>query len=148
MAVHLTESHLTILTNSFLLAQELLASSENDILLPGGKIYRDRNVIVSPFENDVIQNHYASKMFIGATAISPLGLLENDPLPVSAEIKLMKQADELIVLVRQLEVPEPAGWVGRLSVVAREDLDHRPRCARPDSLNAAQSGHQSGLGRC
>ncbi|MFM0501767.1 DeoR/GlpR family DNA-binding transcription regulator [Paraburkholderia caffeinilytica] len=99
MAVHLTDSQLTILTNSFLMAQELLTQSRNEILLPGGKIYREQNVIVSPFENDVIQNHYASKMFIGAAAVSPLGLLESDPLLVRAELKLMKQADHLIVLV-------------------------------------------------
>ena len=99
MAAHLTDSQLTILTNSFLTAQELLTQSRNEILLPGGKVYREQNVIVSPFENDVIQNHYASKMFIGAAAVSPLGLLESDPLLVRAEIKLMKQSDELIVLV-------------------------------------------------
>lgn len=98
MAAHLTESQLTILTNSFFTAQELLTQSRNEILLPGGKVYREQNVIVSPFDNDVIQNHYASKMFIGAAAVSPLGLLESDPLLVRAEIKLMKQADELIVL--------------------------------------------------
>ncbi|SMG60366.1 DeoR/GlpR family DNA-binding transcription regulator [Paraburkholderia susongensis] len=99
MAESLAGSQLTILTNSFLTAHELLTHSSNEILLPGGKIYREQNVIVSPFENDVIQNHYASKMFIGAAAVSPLGLLESDPLLVRAEIQLMKQADELIVLV-------------------------------------------------
>ena len=99
MSEYLTDSRMTILTNSFLMAQALLTTSQNDILVPGGKIYREQNVIVSPFENDVIQNHYASKMFIGAVAISPLGLLESDPLLVRAEIKLIKQAEELIVLV-------------------------------------------------
>jgi len=99
MAEYLVHARMTILTNSFLMAQALLTGSLNDILVPGGKIYRDQNVIVSPFENDVIQNHYASKMFMGAVAVSPLGLLEADPLLVRAEIKLMKQAEELIVLV-------------------------------------------------
>jgi DeoR family transcriptional regulator, ulaG and ulaABCDEF operon transcriptional repressor len=99
MAEPLAASRMTILTNSFLMAQALLTNSLNDILLPGGKVYRDQNVIVSPFENDVIQNHYASKMFMGAVAVSPLGLLESDPLLVRAEIKLIKQAEELIVLV-------------------------------------------------
>lgn len=99
MAAHLTDRQLTILTNSFLMAQELVTHSRNDIVIPGGKIYREQSVIASPFENDVIQHHYASKMFIGAAAVSPLGLLENDPLLVRAETQLMKQADHLIVLV-------------------------------------------------
>ncbi len=99
MAEPLSASRLCVLTNSFLMAQALLTDSQNDILVPGGKIYREQNLIVSPFENDVIQNHYASKMFMGAMAVSPLGLLESDPLLVRAEIKLMKQAEQLIVLV-------------------------------------------------
>jgi len=99
MAEYLTESRLCVLTNSFLMAQALLTTSQNDILVPGGKIYRDQNVIVSPFENDVIQNHYASRMFMGAVAISRLGLLESDPLLLRAEVKLIKQAEHLVVLV-------------------------------------------------
>jgi len=99
MAEHLVTSRLCVLTNSFLMAQTLLTTSQNDILVPGGKVYREQNVIVSPFENDVIQNHYASKMFMGAVAVSSFGLLESDPLLVRAEIKLIKQAEHLIVLV-------------------------------------------------
>jgi len=99
MAEHLVASRMCVLTNSFLMAQALLTTSQNDILVPGGKIYREQNLIVSPFENDVIQNHYARKMFMGAMAVSPLGLLESDPLLVRAEIKLIKQAEHLITLV-------------------------------------------------
>lgn len=99
MAPFLADARLTILTNSFLLAQELLTHSDNEVLLPGGKVYREHNLIVSPFDNDTIQNHYASRMFIGACAVSPRGLLESDPLLVRAEIQLLKQADEVVALV-------------------------------------------------
>ena len=37
-------------------------------------------------------------MFIGAQGISPLGLVEADPLVIQAEQKLIRQADELVVL--------------------------------------------------
>ena len=37
-------------------------------------------------------------MFIGSQGISPLGLVEADPLVIQAEQKLIKQADELVVL--------------------------------------------------
>lgn len=99
MAEYLKETRLSILTNSFLLAQALLSHSHNDVLVPGGMVYRDQNVIASPFDNDAVQNYYASKMFIGATGVSALGLLEVDPLLVRAEQMLVKQCDELIVLV-------------------------------------------------
>lgn len=99
MADYLPRSQLRILTNSFLLAERLLAGSENQIILPGGSVYREQNVIVSPFENDVARHHYATRMFMGVHGISPAGLMEADPLLVQAERRLMQQAENLVVLV-------------------------------------------------
>jgi DeoR family ulaG and ulaABCDEF operon transcriptional repressor len=47
----------------------------------------------------VTRNFYAKRMFMGAAGIGPLGLMEQDPLLVQAEQKLIGQAEELIVLV-------------------------------------------------
>jgi len=98
MVEFLAARHLRILTNSFLMAEQLLTRSQNEIILPGGQIYRDQNVILSPFDNDVTQHHYATKMFMGTAALSPMGVLERDPLLVRAEGRLINQASELIVL--------------------------------------------------
>ena len=68
-------------------------------MLSGGIIYREQNIILSPFDNDVTRNFYAKRMFMGAQGIGPLGLMEQDPLLVQAEEKLIGQAEELIVLV-------------------------------------------------
>ena len=68
-------------------------------MLPGGTIYREQNIILSPFDNDVTRNFYARRMFMGAQGLGPLGLMEADPLLIQAEQKLINQADELIVLV-------------------------------------------------
>jgi len=68
-------------------------------MLSGGAIYREQNIILSPFENDVTRNFYARRMFMGAQGVGPLGLMEADPLLIQAEEKLIGQADELIVLV-------------------------------------------------
>jgi DeoR family ulaG and ulaABCDEF operon transcriptional repressor len=68
-------------------------------MLPGGTIYREQNIILSQFENDVTRNFSARRMFMGAQGIGPLGLMEADPLLIQAEQKLIDQADELIVLV-------------------------------------------------
>ena len=67
-------------------------------MLAGGTFYRDKNIIISPYENDVSSNFYAHKMFMGAQGLGPMGLMEKDPLIIQAEMQLMKQADELIVL--------------------------------------------------
>ncbi len=88
-----------VFTNSFPIAEHLLKHSKNTIMLSGGAIYREQNIILSPFDNDVTRNFYARRMFIGAQGIGPLGLMEADPLLIQAEQKLIGQADELVVLV-------------------------------------------------
>ncbi len=95
----LTTRRLQVFTNSFPIAQHLLKHSKNTIMLSGGTIYREQNIILSPFENDLTRNFYARRMFMGAHGLGPLGLMEADPLLIQAEHKLIGQADELIVLV-------------------------------------------------
>ncbi|MDH3265270.1 MAG: DeoR/GlpR family DNA-binding transcription regulator [Paracoccaceae bacterium] len=95
----LATRRMQVFTNSFPIAEHLLKHSKNTIMLPGGAIYREQNIILSPFDNDVTRNFYARRMFMGAQGIGPLGLMEADPLLIQAEQKLIGQADELIVLV-------------------------------------------------
>ena len=87
-----------VFTNSFPIAEHLLKHSKNTVMVSGGAIYREQNIILSPFENDVTRNFYARRMFMGAQGVGPLGLMEADPLLIRAEEKLMGQADELVVL--------------------------------------------------
>ncbi|SFF92610.1 transcriptional regulator, DeoR family [Roseobacter denitrificans OCh 114] len=95
----LASRRMQVFTNSFPIAEHLLKNSTNTVMLSGGIIYREQNIILSPFENDVTRNFYAKRMFMGAAGIGPLGLMEQDPLLIQAEQKLIGQADELIVLV-------------------------------------------------
>ena len=88
-----------VFTNSFPIAEHLLKHSKNTVMLSGGTIYREQNIILSPFENDVTKNFYAQRMFMGAQGLGALGLMEADPLLIQAEQKLINQADELVVLV-------------------------------------------------
>lgn len=87
-----------VFTNSFPIAEHLLKQSKNTVMLSGGTIYREQNIILSPFDNDVTRNFYAKRLFMGAHGLGPLGLMEADPLLIQAEQKLINQADEMIVL--------------------------------------------------
>ena len=99
MVHFLTSRRMPIFTNSFPIAEHLLKHSKNTVMLSGGTIYREQNIILSPFDNDVTRNFYARRMFMGAQGLGPLGLMEADPLLIQAEQKLIDQADELVVLV-------------------------------------------------
>lgn len=90
---------LQVLTNSFSIADHLLRHSRCTIFVPFGAIYREQNIILSPFADDGTAHFRARRMFMGAKGLSRLGLMEEDALTISSEQRLMRQADELVVLV-------------------------------------------------
>lgn len=98
MVPHLVSKRMTIFTNSFPIAEYLLNNSRNSVVIPGGTIYREQNIILSPFGGVVASHFFARKMFMGCQGIGSHGLMEADPLIVQSELALTGQADELIVL--------------------------------------------------
>lgn len=99
MVHYLAMRRMQVFTNSFPIAEHLLNHSKNTVIVPGGTIYREQNIILSPFENDGSKHFSARKMFMGAQGVSAIGIMEADPMVVQAEEKLINQADEVIVLV-------------------------------------------------
>ena len=90
---------LQVLTNSFPVADHLLRHSACAVMVPSGTIYREQNIILSPFEDDGTVHFRARRMFMGAMGVSALGIMEQDALIISSEQRLMRQADELVLLV-------------------------------------------------
>jgi DeoR family ulaG and ulaABCDEF operon transcriptional repressor len=99
MVHFLTARRMQVMTNSFPIAEHLLKHTRNNVMVPGGLIYREQAAILSPFDNDVTRNFFAHRMFMGALGVGRLGVMERDPLMVQGERKLIEQAEELIVLV-------------------------------------------------
>jgi DeoR family ulaG and ulaABCDEF operon transcriptional repressor len=108
MADYLRDRRMQILTNSFPIAQELIHNSANRIVMPGGEIYREQGIILSPFDEDAIQHFTASKMFMSCFSITGMGIIEGDPLIARAEAKLLSRADQLIVIADSSKF-EPRG---------------------------------------
>jgi len=104
MAEFLQNREMNILTNSFVLAHELIQNSNNQVTLPGGEIYRKQSIILSSFENDTIDHYHGSQMFMGSPGISEYGVMETDPLLIRAEQKLRRRAEKLIVLADSTKV--------------------------------------------
>jgi DeoR family transcriptional regulator, ulaG and ulaABCDEF operon transcriptional repressor len=98
MAEFLRMRRLQILTNSIPISQELIATSQNRIVLPGGEVFREQGIILSPFDQDAIQHFTASKMFMSCYSITPMGIIEGDPLIARAETKLLARAEKLMVI--------------------------------------------------
>ena len=107
----LATRRLTVMTNSLPMATHLLENSRNQVLLPGGAIYREQNIVLSSFQDDATQHFWARRMFMGCQGIGPIGLMEADPLLIRAEERLMARADELVVLA------DSSKFAGRSSLV-------------------------------
>ena len=99
MVHYLASRKLQVLTNSFPIAEHLLHNSRNTVIVPGGAIYREQNIILSPFANDGSRHFSARRMFMGAQGVGPQGITEADPLVIQAEEKLIGQAEDLVILV-------------------------------------------------
>ena len=63
MGEYLRERRLKVLTNSYPLAEILIHESDSRVALPGGEVYRDQKLIVSPFDEDAIQ-HYSARAHV------------------------------------------------------------------------------------
>jgi DeoR family ulaG and ulaABCDEF operon transcriptional repressor len=95
---HLANRQLDILTNSLPIVTKLLANSRSRVTMPGGTVYREQNIVLSPYENDAIGHFWGHKLFTGCYGLNRFGLMETDPLLVQAELKLLGRAEQLIVL--------------------------------------------------
>jgi len=119
MTEFLAPRQLNILTNSVPLALELLNTSDNRVSLPGGELYRKQNIILSAFDRDTTEHYHGTLMFMGTPGIGDYGVMESDPLLVRAELKLMRQADKLVVLADSSKI----GARSNLIVCPLQDVD-------------------------
>jgi DeoR family transcriptional regulator, ulaG and ulaABCDEF operon transcriptional repressor len=107
----LADKSLDILTNSLPIVTQLMATSRNRITLPGGTIYREQNIVLSPYENDAIEHFWGKKLFTGCYGLNRFGLMEADPLIVQAELKLLKRCEEIIVLADSRKLRQRSAMV-------------------------------------
>jgi DeoR family ulaG and ulaABCDEF operon transcriptional repressor len=80
-------------------AEVLLRSGKNRVIMLGGELVGEQGVVVSPFRWTEIEGYYASKIFLGAQALGPSGVLQTDPNLARCEQHLLAQAERVVVLV-------------------------------------------------
>jgi DeoR family ulaG and ulaABCDEF operon transcriptional repressor len=125
MVHYMAARRMQVMTNSFAIAEHLVKHSKNNVTVPGGTIYREQSLILSPFDNDAIRNFYARRIFIGAQGIGPLGIMEPDALVIQSEQKLMHQAEELVVMADSSKFKRRSSMIlcplDRVSAVVTDD---------------------------
>jgi len=111
MCPHLEDLSLQVLTNSLHIVSALLPQPKASIMMPAGALFREQNIILSPYDNDGLSNYRASRMFMGAAAVGLHGVMQTDVILVQAERRLIDLADELVLLVDSSKFEAQTGHV-------------------------------------
>jgi DeoR family ulaG and ulaABCDEF operon transcriptional repressor len=99
MCPHLEGLELQVVTNSLHIVSALLPQPKTRVYLPAGALFREQNIVLSPFEDDGTSHYKATKMFMGAAAVSAAGLLQTDVILLQAERRLMARSSSIVLLV-------------------------------------------------
>jgi DeoR family transcriptional regulator, ulaG and ulaABCDEF operon transcriptional repressor len=124
MCPHLDGLNLQVLTNSIHIVSALLPQAATRILIPGGALFREQNIVLSPTGDDLIPPFHAPKLFMGAASVGPQGVMQADIVLVAAERRLIERADEVILLVDSSKFKGSSGHVvcglGEVDVVVTD----------------------------
>jgi Transcriptional regulators of sugar metabolism len=65
MVHFLAQMRLQVMTNSFPIAEHLIKHSKCTVMLPAGAVYREQNIILSPFDSDWHRHFYRPALLHG-----------------------------------------------------------------------------------
>ena len=137
MCAHLGERNLQVLTNSLHIVNQLLQFTDTQVLVPSGPIFREQNIILAPAGEASMPNFHASKLFLGAAAVSNRGIFQSDAVLVASQRRLLDAADEVILLVDSSKLEQSSGAiVCGLDRIDRIITDSR---ARPETIEALRN---------
>lgn len=134
---YLRDLEIDILTNSFQIAAQLLSTSRNRITLPGGTIFREQGLVLSPYADNTIKHFRATKLFAGCFGISRFGIMETDPLIVHSETELLDRAEEIIVLADSRKLLQRSAMI--VAPLARISTLITDSGAKPEELDQLRS---------
>jgi DeoR family ulaG and ulaABCDEF operon transcriptional repressor len=111
MCAHLAGMNLQVLTNSLHIVNALLSQVGTRLLVPGGQVFAEQNIILSAAGDDCMPRFHSPRLFMGAASLGPAGLMQADIILVAAERRLIDRADEIVVLVDSSKFHGPSGHV-------------------------------------
>lgn len=89
---------LQVVTNSLPIAQILSGSRETDLVMLGGYVYPKTGVALGPMLIRMLDDVHVQQMLMSCSGITPKGLFNSNVLLVEAERRMMRCADEVVLL--------------------------------------------------
>jgi len=111
MCPHLAGLDLQVLTNSLYIVNALLPQEGTRILVPSGSVFREQNIILAPAGEDSMPRFHAPKLFMGAAAVGPQGVMQADVILVAAERRLIDRAEQVVLLVDSSKFTPSSGAI-------------------------------------
>ncbi len=98
MVEFLKNSKLTIITNSFAVANFLVSYGKSKIILPEGVIYPESSLILNPLNQNPFSNYHAKKVFIGVGGINKNIITNTEINLIQTQRSMIDHAEEVIIL--------------------------------------------------
>jgi DeoR family ulaG and ulaABCDEF operon transcriptional repressor len=99
---HLVEfisaSRLTVVTNSFAIAEHLVRHSACTVILSEGTVDHHSLLVLNNLSADPFANYHASRVFMGIEGITETALTNSEPLLIQAERSMIAHSQELVIL--------------------------------------------------
>lgn len=111
MCPHLDGLGLQVLTNSLHIVNALLPQAGTRILVPSGAVFREQNIILAAAGEESMPRFHAPKLFMGAAAVGPQGVMQADVVLVAAERRLIDRAEQVILLVDSSKFTGSSGTI-------------------------------------
>ncbi len=111
MCAHLAGLDLQVLTNSLHIVNALLPQPGTRILVPSGSVFREQNIILAPAGEASMPRFHAPKLFMGAAAVGPQGVMQQDVILVAAERRLIDCAEQVVLLVDSSKFASSSGAI-------------------------------------
>lgn len=99
MCRHLQALSLQVMTNSLPIINALVQQPKTRVLIPGGSLFREQNIVLAAVGEDLMPRFHAPKLFMGAATVGAQGVMQADVVLVAAERRLIERAEEVILLV-------------------------------------------------
>jgi DeoR family ulaG and ulaABCDEF operon transcriptional repressor len=91
-------THFVIMTHSLAVATYLTAHTQNTVVLAGGVIYPDSQLLFDPFGSATFKNYSASKVFMGVKGIDERGVSNSDLMLIRLDQEMIERGKQLIIL--------------------------------------------------
>lgn len=139
MCPHLAGLNLQVFTNSLHIVSALLPQPGTRLIIPGGQVFREQNIVLSALGADDMPRFHAPKLFMGAASLGASGLMQADIVLVASERRFIERADQIVVLVDSSKFEGPSGHL----VCSLEDIDivvTDSRISKPHAQMLKQAG--------